>query len=119
MNRAGVRAIDASALARQVRIRQKWWGEFDADDMLTMISDAPTLDTRESVPGRWLKVNGSVTLLECSECGHQTRDAKGVFDPGSKKLRVTYPRYCSNCGADMRAVYEIELSEKGARACGT
>ena len=53
-----------------------------------LIEDAPTVDAKPVVRGRWISLEPEIGLFECSKCGH-------------KILRAEC-NYCPNCGADMR-----------------
>ena len=63
-------------------------------DVIAIIEDAPTIESKPVRHGRWFFV-GEETMhdgwtyrkYKCSECGFQTVEAKN---------------FCPNCGADMR-----------------
>ena len=52
---------------------------------------------RENVRGEWIKLDDEpVYIIECSECGDKLLNMIGQ----------PVPKFCSNCGADMRHIGE-------------
>lgn len=66
------------------------------------IADFPTADVVEVKHGEWLE--DSEGEIYCSKCGKYTYDRHDEikeFD-GKTVIALCYPRFCGNCGADMR-----------------
>ena len=79
-------------------------GNFDdgVQFVLEKIDEQPTADVVEVVHGEWLK--DAEDEIYCSECGKYTYDRHDEikeFD-GKTVFALCYPRFCGNCGADMR-----------------
>lgn len=98
------RYIDADLAIEE--IIKDMCGVPDIDEGLsTAISELrlmPTADVVEVVHGEWLE--DSEGEIYCSKCGKYTYDRHDEikeFD-GKKVIALCYPRFCGNCGADMR-----------------
>lgn len=96
-----MRLIDADALMRGI---EDWWCSPERcdnyggircracmmDDAITAIDAAPTIDAAPVKHGRWIDVNRSDGLRECSVCHDwQIHYEKYI------------PNYCPTCGAKM------------------
>ena len=63
------------------------------NECILELINAPTADVRENVRGEWIKLDEEpVYIIECSECGDKLLNMIGQ----------PLPKFCSNCGADMR-----------------
>lgn len=81
-----MRPIDADALLK---------GKEDHEMISThLIFNAPTLDVKPVIRGKWLSVSNATSIYSCSKCGRIVEK-----DP-VEDLQIDYP-YC-HCGADMR-----------------
>ena len=63
--------------------------EFDVEDIKSIINEQDTADVRENVKGYWKKRKDKPlqNWYQCSNCGAICGET---------------PKYCSECGADMR-----------------
>lgn len=92
-----MRLIDADALIQPLKLQIERYDRIGASEraeayrnVLLEISEAPTIDAAPVKHGRWIDVNRSDGLRECSACHDwQIHYEKYI------------PNYCPNCGAKM------------------
>lgn len=90
------RYIDADKLKEVFDEHEDDYGYLHGD-WEEFIDNAPTADVRENVRGEWIKLDDEpVYIIECSECGDKLLNMIGQ----------PLPKFCSNCGADMRHIGE-------------
>lgn len=106
------RLIDADALKEKLNEIFDTVEVVTFDDIITVIVNAPTVDTdlseysdklwkeayergkNERPHGEWMKIEApSYTIIRCTCCGY-------------KDNAIYIPNYCPNCGADMKEVEE-------------
>lgn len=84
----------------------------DVDDIAEMLQNFPTADVREVVRGKWsiheiykhemsYGVMGYEPVYKCSVCG-RLMESYLRFDEPIMPEDASFPRFCPNCGADMR-----------------
>lgn len=63
-------------------------------DVIEDIKNAPTIE-QERKKGRWIDIDSEtyMWMIKCDKCGHlrSMMSTNGI-----------YPKFCENCGADMR-----------------
>lgn len=71
-------------------------------NMDEFLDGVPTADVVEVLHGEWLK-DGEGEVY-CSKCGKYTYDRHDEIKEidGKTVIALCYPRFCGNCGADMR-----------------
>ena len=97
-----VRLIDANALYREVKTECNPYGKptigfDDGKKVLKLIDAASTINAEPVRHGRWIETRynpvGDTMYCDCncSNCNFEITREKG-----------RYPKFCENCGADMR-----------------
>ena len=79
------------------RQNQIVWCTETMDEILQMIDEQPTVDAQSVRHGKWRHYG---RMLTCSECGTM------FYDDIMEYCGNAVPRYCPNCGADMRGEKE-------------
>lgn len=88
------RYIDADKLERKY-MEADYMDNDTAYEVIAELDAQPTADVRENVKGEWIKLDEEpVYIIECSECGDKLLNMIGQ----------PLPKFCSNCGADMRPI---------------
>lgn len=72
------------------------------DEVVKELKQIPIADAVEVVHGEWLE--DSEGEIYCSKCGKYTYDRHDEIKQfnGTQVIALCYPRFCGNCGADMR-----------------
>ncbi len=86
------RLIDAWKLVIDLA-RIKKCGEWDHEDVMTVIASQKTVDAVEVVRGEWEKQQG---IYSCSICGKAC-----PYDVQADIIQYWTCNYCPNCGAKM------------------
>lgn len=94
--------IERSAIMRRIEIEAFRWGEeYDLQQILGDIEDAPAADVVEVRHGKWLPSRNGINPIRCDKCNMPALFVHEQDGFGGFGFYRCPSNYCPNCGAKM------------------